>query len=188
MCYALKMPNVQNLERRILIPNVINKRLRRLAEKPYEIAGVLFYSAHRDPQHLDFEVEALYFTGIGSEHAVEIDTRREEVVEEFLLSHRNYGSVRWHTHSSRNTMPSEDDVEHYRERIARNPRYIGMIIGSGGKKRLIAYRHGEHKTTVRTIATPSDFYEKERKVLTEVGKIATRFGYADLAPQIRIGR
>ena len=72
------------MSRKIVIPWKINERLERLAQLQQETNGVLLYVPEKRPFGFNYNVRALYMTGVGTAHNVQADPRRMEIVNIFF--------------------------------------------------------------------------------------------------------
>lgn len=164
-------------ERRILLPQELDHRLKTLAGLEQETSGVLLYRSQEREQGLELMIDALYMTGRGTRLSVEKDSSRQDVIDRFILIHPDYGSIECHTHVTGNTELSNTDLEYFKREIAQNPWFIGMIV-TRNKYKLIAYGKGEEKTSIQVVQTPSDFSQRGKYVGDEISKAVRRLGHS----------
>ena len=163
--------------RRISLPEELDRQLKTLAELQQESNGVLLYTS----QGLDFRVDHLYMTNIGTAGHVQADPIRMEIINKFFERHPEYQLIKWHTHS-RGTGEywfdklSEGDIRSYNRQLEEDPEFIGMMV-SPVKKIIVARGKGEESTLVRVVPTPHDFYDRRRRLETEIELAARELGY-----------
>jgi len=114
--------------RTILLPNVLDYRLKTFARMEEERIGVLFYVRRYDEAGLNCRVDGLLTTGIGTNHFVYKNPQIQEIVNTFLLSNKEYKYIEWHTHPNGNQTHSPVDLEAFVTELMNDSYFIGLII------------------------------------------------------------
>jgi len=175
------------MSRKIVIPWKINERLERLAQLQQETNGALLYVPEKRPFGFNYNVRALYMTGVGTAHNVQADPRRMEIVNIFFEKHPGYGFVKWHTHCRETGEQwyekfSQGDINSYKWQLRQDRRFVGMMI-SPTRKQL--YGYGD--LGFATIRSPTSDLLEDR-ISDELRHIAEQLGYVNLPPLLATER
>lgn len=179
------MTRIYVLDRRIVLPQELDGRLKTLAGLSQETSGVLLYESQRVHFGLDLMVNTLYMTGRGKLLEVGINPNRKAIIDDFLYQHPDYKFIEWHTHVTGNRGLSEDDRKHYAEELSEDPYFIAMIV-TDRRRTIIKSKNSVNLRTV-VVPTSNEFYAREEYLQQELQKSAKKLGLNNL-PKLKATR
>ena len=162
--------------RTILLPNVLDYRLRTFAGMEEERMGVLFYVRRYNEAGLNCRVDGLLTTGIGTNPFVDKNHQMQEVLNAFFLSNQEYRYIEWHTHPNGIQTHSPEDLEAFVTELMNDPYFIGMIITK--TRRSIFQDNGPgSEIKIKNVRTPNDFDGRQNVIFSKLEESAIKLGY-----------
>ncbi|MEK6968058.1 MAG: hypothetical protein AABX51_05500 [Nanoarchaeota archaeon] len=164
-----------SLPRRVLIPESIDSKLERIAERPFETSGFLFYEENEKLGRIDNLVRGMYITGVGNKSSVKAEMDCVRVTYKFLETHHEYRIIDWHTHPRGLPHASPIDMQTISEHMEKNPARISLIIGRG-ESGMIATGYGTGQISAEKVLDPADRQYHEVAIRRGLNSAAQEIG------------
>lgn len=171
------------MQRKVLLPRELERRLDTLAKVEQEVGGVLLYRQ----KEIYCPLEKLFITGVGSVGNVQSIPERMEIVNEFFKRNTNYRFVKFHTHSVGTirecgeyfaTHFSQQDIEGVegdggmKQRLREDSKYIAMLVTPETK-----LLYGNGCLSLRVVNEFRGYRNRSRGISQSLRTIAKNLGY-----------